>query len=506
MNNEYSSLTDINGNILAVNKNFLKISGFSEEELIGKTHAIIRHKSTTDILLSEMWTTILNKESWFGIFRNKRKNNTDFWVKMKISPILDKNEKIIYFKAYVKDISKEIDIKQQNVSGFEDNILSGHYKYAGVIKISGLSRLTIKNGLLKTISIEEEITNFFFKLNLNNFRFFKTVGNRYLFLSSNENAEDLSKTIKMVINYLSKLTDENNLFVNVASALISSENPLIVSTEFELALTIARKNFLSYLHYNKDDNLFKNELNYISWQEKTKLLIETKSIIPVFQPIINAKTGVIEKYEVLARGILDGVEISPYYFISHAESLGLISEITKIIIEKSFKIFSENNLEFSINISEMDLLSCDFCALLFDNINLYKIDPKRITIEILENITFSNNKNKIIETIENVKNMGISIAIDDFGSDKSNFARLLSIDIDLIKIDQIFIKNICSSEDNVNIVKAIVNMAKTLNIKTVAEFVENEDIYNLVIECGVDFIQGYYVGKPEKYLIGEKNV
>ncbi len=129
------------------------------------------------------------------------------------------------------------------------------------------------------------------------------------------------------------------------------------------------------------------------------------------------------------------------------------------------------------------------------------MEPSRITFEILENITIFKNSKKITQQLNELRGMGFKIAIDDFGIENSNFGRLLEINIDFIKLDGIFIKNLKHNKRNRTITKAIVNLAKTLKIETVAEFVEDEEVYEIVKECGIDYAQGYYIGKPEASLI-----
>ena len=134
------------------------------------------------------------------------------------------------------------------------------------------------------------------------------------------------------------------------------------------------------------------------------------------------------------------------------------------------------------------------------------MDPNRVVFEILENITTYNSGNIVLESLNSIKAFGCKLAIDDFGVENSNFARLLEIDLDFIKIDGLFIKNILVSEKDKKVVMAIVGLAQTLGVETIAEFVENEEIFNLLEECGVDYAQGYHIGKPEDYLLHEPSL
>ena len=121
--------------------------------------------------------------------------------------------------------------------------------------------------------------------------------------------------------------------------------------------------------------------------------------------------------------------------------------------------------------------------------------------EILENVTVAKSSDKITERLNELREIGFRVAVDDFGIENSNFSRLLEINLDFIKIDGIFIKNLKNSEKNIKIIKAIVSLAHALEIETVAEFVEDEKTYEIIKKCGIDFAQGYYIGKPEPRLI-----
>jgi EAL domain-containing protein (putative c-di-GMP-specific phosphodiesterase class I) len=134
---------------------------------------------------------------------------------------------------------------------------------------------------------------------------------------------------------------------------------------------------------------------------------------------------------------------------------------------------------------------------------LFLKDPTlddRVTFEMLESEAIIDY-DSIERFITKVKRKGAKIAIDDFGSGYSNFAHILNLDVDYIKIDGSLIKNIDKDKNSFKIVKLLVQFAKESNIKTVAEFIENEKILNIVKDLGVDYGQGYYLGKPSPELI-----
>ncbi len=250
-------------------------------------------------------------------------------------------------------------------------------------------------------------------------------------------------------------------------------------------------------------NILLEEKEIIKWLDITKKLINDEKIIPYYQAIIDVKTEKIVKYEVLARGDLNGEIIAPFKFLDAADKLGLTSSITRIIVQKSFQFFSSNSYDFSINIAQRDLVEGYLPRFFSQKLDLYNIDASRVTLEILENITISVDNKHIQSELDTLKKMGFSIAVDDFGVENSNFGRLVDINLDIIKIDGFFIRNIVKSEKDKLIVKSIASLAKTLGMKVVAEYVESQEILDIIKELGIEYAQGYHIGKPQDKLLEE---
>jgi EAL domain-containing protein (putative c-di-GMP-specific phosphodiesterase class I) len=275
----------------------------------------------------------------------------------------------------------------------------------------------------------------------------------------------------------------------------------IIHAEYGLAM--AKRKGDNYFVYDVSQEELQAEKDIIEWLSRTKELILSESIRPFFQPIYNMHDKKIEKYECLARGIINEKVIAPYKFLNAAERLDLTKNITRAMIDKSFSFFKDNDYSFSINLSGADLLDPNFISFLDIKLKRYKIDPSRVVFEVLENITTYSSGNVVIEALHSIKAFGCKLAIDDFGVENSNFSRLLEIDMDFIKIDGLFIKNILVSEKDIKVVKSIVGLAQNLGVKTIAEYVENEEIFKVLESCGVDYVQGYHIGKPEEYLLVE---
>jgi len=226
-------------------------------------------------------------------------------------------------------------------------------------------------------------------------------------------------------------------------------------------------------------------------------LILNDQIEPYFQAIQEISTGKITKYEVLARGVVGDEIVEPRYFLQSASRLGILTSVTKTIIKKSFKYFKDKDCSFSINLTERDLLEGYLHEFLQDKLTLYSIEPSRVTFEILESVVVDQNFKVISQQIKELKEMGFHIAIDDFGIENSNFNRLLEMNADVIKVDGAFVSKLKENEKMALIVQTIVSLAKSLDIKTVAEFVKDEYTYEAVKELGIDYAQGYFIGKAQ---------
>jgi len=242
--------------------------------------------------------------------------------------------------------------------------------------------------------------------------------------------------------------------------------------------------------------LKKDIKNNMKMIEKIEWGLKNNRFISYFQPLVDSKTLKPIKFESLVRLIdKDGKVISPFFFLDIAKRAGLYSQITNQVLDNSFKCLEKYNIEISINLSPSDIIRDRIRENIFSLLEKYKNKANLITFEILEDEIVEFPK-EMMQFIEEVKKVGAKIAIDDFGSGQSNFTRIMETDADFIKIDGSLIKNIDSDIDKQNVVKTIIYFAKLENKKVVAEFVENEEIYQTLEKLGVDYYQGYYFYKP----------
>ena len=270
-----------------------------------------------------------------------------------------------------------------------------------------------------------------------------------------------------------------------------------VLNEALMALEFAKTHHLDYVLYSDDLGLAsKLEREKFIYDLIEKAMSDDK-IVPYFQPIFD-RDGKISKYETLARIVdSDGRAILPGVFLEYSRHIKRYVDLSKKLILQAFSRINENTeVALSINMSISDMIANPLKDLIIKEIDRSKIG-NRVIVEILENENLcASNSSKVKYYIQALRERGVKIAVDDFGSGFSNFNLLLEIVPDYIKIDGEIIKRICEDEKARKMAETIIGFAKHLGAKTIAEYVANEQIYNKCLELGIDEFQGFYLGQP----------
>lgn len=387
-----------------------------------------------------------------------------------------------------------------NFVSLGEEIDSNHYTYLVLLDISNFAIINRQYGKIFSNKILKKAGESLQEHATQQYKLFKAESDRFVFLSKEIELNEIKEFCEQIISFFDmKPLTVDDLEIEISfsfgiSKVTDNYFPLISA---ESALNKGKVLGSRYYYFYDDSSEeSKTSKEMIKWLKITKDLVYNANIEPFYQPIMDVNTGKIAKYEVLARGNYEGEILSPYLFLGHAEKLGLIGSITRIMVDKSFNYFHSTDFHFSINLSQRDLLDAYFIGFLKSKLKKYPIDPSRVTFEILENVSIGEEHVVLMKQLHFLRSMGFKIAIDDFGMDNSNFARLVEIDFDYIKLDGIFIKNLEVNKKDRIIVTAIVSLAKTLGVQTIAEYVESSELYEIVKECGIDMAQGYHIGKP----------
>jgi diguanylate cyclase (GGDEF)-like protein len=287
-----------------------------------------------------------------------------------------------------------------------------------------------------------------------------------------------------------KIIKRENIDISVTlSAGISTKAPILENADIALKQA---KNDIKKKVVVFNDNLNKNIEDNLKKAQEIKNAINSNGIIPYFQGIFD-KDKNIYKYEVLCR-VKVGNEIKSIFpYLEIVKENKMYHRVTMIILEKSLKILKDYDINLSINLSLEDILDEDIKDFIFENFTDKNI-ARKVTFEILESEIGSYEELEFF--IRALKSYGVTFAIDDFGSGYSNFARILKLNVDYIKIDGSIIKNIDKDATSRSVLKTIVNFAKENSLHTVAEFIHNEEVFNISKNMGVEYFQGFYLAEP----------
>ena len=292
------------------------------------------------------------------------------------------------------------------------------------------------------------------------------------------------------------------IFIDVTLGIsIAQEEPLKTAG---IALKKAKKTNQRFFVYNNELDTKEIIEKSIFWREKIKCALKNNTVTPFYQPIFNRNKEIV-KYETLMRikdVDKDGNEVFllPYLFLDVAVKTKQYLQLSNHVISKALADLNRTDKQISFNLSFKDILDLDFVESLDKNLDkIDSVNKERIVFEILESDHISDYS--ILEDfIFKYRKQGIKIAIDDFGTGYSNFAHILKIRPDYIKIDGSLIKDIDTDKNSFEMVKSIIEFSKALNIRVIAEFIHSQEVFDLVMGLGVDEFQGFHLGKPAPHI------
>lgn len=249
--------------------------------------------------------------------------------------------------------------------------------------------------------------------------------------------------------------------------------------------------------YDAKSDYMQQQRENLYWIQTLKKAFEEDRIVTFYQPIINNRDfNATKHYEVLCRLVdTDGKIIGAEKFIHSAKLVGLATNITKTMIDKTFKQFKSNDFNFSLNISMYDLHQNYLIEFLKYKCERYGIAPHRVYLEIVKDIILETSSS-VDAQIKKLRQEGFRIVIDNFGSDAIIYNRIYELEAEFIKIDGALIKELANQTPHSMIIESIIRFAHKGGIKIIAEHVENIELYEMVKKCGIDYSQGFAIAKP----------
>ena len=325
----------------------------------------------------------------------------------------------------------------------------------------------------------------------------------FIYNRDDDSSLKVCQRIRKNINSSTFKYDGSDVKVNVSIGL--HENPAIEKNIHEaikiadkmlyIAKSEGRNRVVSY-----NDKQKKKDITNSKGIDFVKEALENDKVVCYYQPIYNPRTKEIIKYEALVRIIdKDNQLIAPIFFLPEIKDTNIHYKITQRILSIVFDKFKDNNESVSINVNFSDLINSDIENTIINTLKNNKDLGNRITFEILESDEIDNIP-LFKEKIDLIHSLGAQVSIDDFGSGYSNFRTILDIEANYLKIDGSLIKYIDENEKDFKVVESIIHFSKVANMKTIAEFVHSESIYEKLLDLDIDYMQGYYISEPTAIL------
>lgn len=271
----------------------------------------------------------------------------------------------------------------------------------------------------------------------------------------------------------------------------------------DIACHIAKNAGKNRVHVYKPDDQSNRISMYadIGWARQIKESIEQNKFVLARQPIVDTITGKLLSYEILLRMRDNNSDIIlPSGFLPSAQRIGLMVDIDKWILGQAIsslkhELSTDPLIRYSINLSAKAICDPEILMIITEAIVTNQIEPNSITFEITEDTAIAN-MDMAVRFLHQLEELGCKTALDDFGTGYSSFSYLKDLPVDYVKIDGSFVQNIDKDKLNFAMVKSMNEVAHATGKKTVAEFVKNEDILNQIKVIGIDYAQGFHIGKP----------
>lgn len=525
-------ITDVNRIILRVNRAFTSITGYTPDEVIGQTPMLFNSYHQDDSFYAELWDCIFDSGTWQGEIWTQRKNGDVYLAWLMVTPVKDKNAVITHYVTAINDITVRKEAEEQiRQFAFYDS----------------LTRLPNRRKLLErlehciAVGIREKVQFAVLMLDLDRFKavndsFGHLAGDELLqqvadriskrlrttdtvarlggdefvvLLSDISHKEDAARVAEMLVKDLTRpfqLAQHDGVQIGTSIGISlypeHGDTPEMLMDNADVALYQAKNNGRGCFAYFSE-SLTLATRQRLQLETKLRKGLVDKELRVYYQPQVDMLTGAIVGAEALVRWQDFNQLIPPSYFIPVAEETSLIIDIGAWVLHETCRqgrIWLDEGLQpikLSVNISSPQIKRSDMVTLVDSALKQTGFPAELLVLEITERSLLENHDvESIIEILDNLRALGIHLAIDNFGTGYSSLTYLKRFPVDTLKIDRGFINSIADNQDDEGIASTIIAIAHSLGFKVLAEGVETPDQLEFLREKACDYYQGFITSKP----------
>lgn len=520
------AITDARGTIVAANQKFCDLSGYSQDELIGQNHRLLKSGVHDRAFFQDLYSTISSGHTWRGTLCNRAKAGHLYWVDTTIVPSKNSDGEILGYTAIRFDVTPLQHARQSLWNQAHFDALTG-----------AANRFHFLNRLNDRIQAEDEAPFFVAMLDLDHFKEVNDAGGH----SSGD----------ILLNTVAKITAEHLEEGELLGRLGGDEFALLLNADGGTAALDARlRIILQDIHAfrlddtaaprstasvgvavyprdgdNSDELMRRADLALYAAKREGgddwrpfqlayeacaayRLDLRTRffqalangQIQIYFQPIISLCKASPPSFEALVRWIDDdGTVLRPASFFEilaeepTAREVGNLALHTVIAQIEEWDREGLNFTTITVNATGPDMRSDAFIGAITDAIEQGRVKPMQLGIEITEGMLLDRQAKRVRESIALLYKLGVRIAFDDFGTGFASLTHLRELPINVVKIDRSFVQSICCNDKDRVIVESLISLSHRLGLHVVAEGVETADQMRLLTEMGCDRIQGFYI-------------
>ena len=524
--------TDPEFPLIYVNPAFERMTGFSRTEALGRNCRFLQGPETDQVAVEKIRAALSDNREIDIVIQNTRKDGTAFWNHLFIAPVPNELGRVENFIGILNDITQQKKIEEQLEYGATHDILTelpnrrllreyltkssaearrrGDTLAVGFFDLDGFKLINDSMGHdfgdRVLIQVAQRMRACLQKGEM----VARVGGDEFVIVLPSTTRERSHRLIEAAINAVGAPYRFGELEVHItASAGLtvsdgSIKDPMQLVRESDLAMFRAKREGRNTWHEYTID-LGKDIEERLALRGDLKRALDNGELALYYQPIIDGRTHRIASVEALlrwqhpTRGF-----VSPSFFIPLAEETGQIIPLSRWVLERACRDAAAlqdlgwSDCPVALNVSALYFQRTDFVSELESELLRWNLTSRSIEIEITESVLLDDAE-RAIDTLRQIRELGVKISIDDFGTGYSSLNYLKNLPIDKVKIDRSFVQEVISDRHDASIAKAIISMAHHLDLKVVAEGVEIEAQYAFLRRNHCDYFQGYLFAHPMPY-------